>query len=324
MRKTIIIGGSGFIGIYLTKLLISSGREVIVVGRKKNVPTALPAGCSYLACNYGDRSILKNILTHGCEVIDLAYSTVPKTSFEDPLYDLVSNLPTSVTLMQEACKIGACKVVFLSSGGTVYGPAHSIPITENHPTCPISPYGITKMAVDRYAMMYYRNEGLPVVVVRPSNAYGEDQRTGTGQGFLAEAIHAILSGRDIEIYGKQGTIRDYIHVSDVASGVMSALNKGHEGRIYNLGTGVGTSNLKIVSILYEFAEKDGFTVRTRTLPARQFDVEANVLDSSLLTNDTGWAPKIELEAGIQKMWNVAKARKMSKTNSGNIFDDHKN
>ena len=313
MKKTIVIGGSGFIGTHLTKLLISSGREVCVVGRKENAPRALPAGCSYLAGNYGDRSTLKKILTPGFEVVDLAYSTVPKTSFEDPLYDLTSNLPSSVLLMEEALKIGVRRLLLVSSGGTVYGPVESLPITENHPTCPISPYGITKLAIDRYAMMYHRNEGLPAIVGRPSNAYGEDQGSGTGQGFLAHAIHSILSGRDVEIYGQEGTVRDYIHVSDVASGLMAALDKGHDGKIYNLGTGVGASNFEVISIVREFAEKDGFTVRTKILPSREYDVDANVLDSSRLTNDTGWSPKIRLKEGIRQVWNVAKGRKLSKS-----------
>jgi UDP-glucose 4-epimerase len=312
MKKTIIIGGSGFIGTYLTKLLISSGREVCVVGRKENAPRTLPKGCHYITANYGGRNALKNILTVGCEIIDLAYSTVPKTSFEDPLYDLISNLPASVALMQEAGKMGAGKIVFLSSGGTVYGPAKSIPITENHPTCPISPYGITKLTIDRYAMMYHRNEGLPTVVVRPSNAYGDNQCSGTGQGFLAEAIHAILSGRDVEIYGQEGTIRDYIHVSDVALGVMAALDRGLDGKIYNLGTGVGASNFEVISILREFTERDGFAVRTRILPTRNYDVEVNVLDSSQLRSDTGWFPKTGLKEGIQQMWNDAKERKANR------------
>jgi UDP-glucose 4-epimerase len=313
MKKTIVIGGSGFIGTYLTKLLISSGREVCVVGRKENAPRTLPKGCHYIAANYRDRKVLQNILSVGCEIIDLAYSTVPKTSFEDPLYDMTSNLPSAVAMMEEAGKMGACKVLLLSSGGTVYGPAQSIPITENHPTCPISPYGITKLTVDRYAMMFHRINGLPVVVVRPGNAYGEFQGIGKGQGFLAEAIHAILSGRDVEIYGQEGTIRDYIHVSDVALGVMAALDKGPEGKIYNLGTGVGTSNFEVISILREFTERDGFAVRTRILPARNYDVEANVLDSSQLRSDTGWCPKIGLREGIQQVWNVAKGRKLSKS-----------
>ena len=308
MNRTIVIGGSGFIGRHLTKQLIASGREVHVVGRKESAASALPEGCRYIIGDYGNAHALREILSPGCEVIDLAYSTVPKTSFEDPLYDLTSNLPSSVTLLQEALKMGVRRVMLVSSGGTVYGPVESLPITENHPTCPISPYGITKLAVDRYAMMYHRNEGLPVIVVRPGNAYGQDQRTGTGQGFLAAAIHAILSGREIELYGEQGTIRDYVHVSDVASGILGALEMGNDGKIYNIGTGTGASNMEIVRMLRELAEEDGLAVRTKILPARRFDVEANVLDSSRLQTDTGWMPKISLKEGIRQMWNAAKQK----------------
>jgi UDP-glucose 4-epimerase len=159
--------------------------------------------------------------------------------------------------------------------------------------------------IDRYAMMYHRNEGLPVIVVRPGNAYGEDQRTGTGQGFLAAAIHAILNGDEIQIYGEQGTIRDYVHVSDVASGILAAFENGHDGRIYNIGTGIGTSNMEVLSILSDFAKRDGFPVRMRILPARQFDVEANVLDSSRLKNEAGWLHKIALKEGIRRIWEHA-------------------
>jgi UDP-glucose 4-epimerase len=312
VKQTIVIGGSGFIGKYLIQLLIAAGREVHVIGRRESVPMELPEGCRYIVGNYGDRNTLKKILTPGCEVVDLAYSTVPKTSFEDPLYDLISNLPSSVALMDEASKIGVSRIVLVSSGGTVYGPVDTLPITENHPTHPISPYGITKLAVEHYAMMYHRIGKLRVIVVRPGNAYGEGQRSGTGQGFLAEALHAIFSGGEVEIYGQQGTIRDYIHISDVALGVMAALNKGHDGKIYNLGTGVGASNLEVISILREFAEKDGFALRTRILPARDYDVEANVLDSARLRSDTGWFPKTGLKEGIQQMWNAAKDRKANR------------
>lgn len=302
MSCTIVIGGSGFIGRFLAKQLIASGREVYVVGRKECAARALPEGCGYISGDYGNAHALREILRPECEVIDLAYSTVPKTSFEDPLYDLTSNLPSSVTLLQEALRVGVRRVVLVSSGGTVYGSVESLPITENDPTRPISPYGITKLAVERYAMMYHWNKGLPVIVVRPSNAYGEDQRVGTGQGFLAAAIDAILSKRDIEIYGEQGTIRDYIHVTDVASGILSALENGHDGKIYNIGTGIGASNLEIISMLREFAERDGFSVRVQILPPRGFDVEANVLDSSRLWNDTGWTHRIGLKEGVERMW----------------------
>jgi UDP-glucose 4-epimerase len=306
MNGTIIIGGSGFIGRQLIKHLIAEGRDVQVVGRSLEPRYVLPKGCRYYSCNYGDVQAIRKILTSESEVIDLAYSTVPKTSFEDPLYDLASNLPNSVAFLQESARIGVKKVLIVSSGGTVYGPATFLPITENHPTRPISPYGITKLAIDCYAMMYFRNAGLPIVIVRPSNAYGEDQRTGSGQGFLAAAIRAVLEARDIDIYGEKGTIRDYIHVSDVALGIQAALSSGKEGNIYNIGTGIGSTNMEVLSMLRCHAVASGLDVRVRLLPARGFDVDANILDSTHLRNDTGWAPKIDLFHGISMVWNNAR------------------
>ncbi len=115
-------------------------------------------------------------------------------------------------------------------------------------------------------MMFHRNSGLPVMVIRPANAYAEDQRAGTGKGFIATAVAAILAGREIEIYGSEGTVRDYILVSDVAAGIVAALDCGSDGEIYNLGTGVGTSNAGVVKILAGLAQVRGMVVRTKILP----------------------------------------------------------
>jgi UDP-glucose 4-epimerase len=302
MKTCLVIGGAGFIGSHVTRLLCESGREVVVIGRRAKADRVLHPACRYLSGDYSDRAFLRSVLKTACEVIDLAYSTVPKTSFEDPIFDLLSNLPASVGLFQEALAAGVSRVLIVSSGGTVYGPADRLPIREDHPTVPVSPYGITKLATDRYAMMFYRNEGLPVMVVRPANAYGEDQRAGTGQGFIAAAVAAVLSGREIEIYGREGTVRDYIHVSDVAAGIVAALDHGESGEIYNIGTGVGTSNAGIVRMLEEFADEQGITVQTKILPPRHFDVEANILDSTKLRMRSGWAPAVPLEQGVSRVW----------------------
>lgn len=307
MKKCLVIGGAGFIGSHVTQLLCESGREVVVLGRRARSDRDLHPGCRYLCGDYSDRAVLRRLLEAGCEVLDLAYSTVPKTSFEDPVFDLLSNLPASVGLFQEALAAKVSRVLIVSSGGTVYGPTDRLPIGEGHPTAPVSPYGITKLATDRYAMMFHRNEGLPVIVVRPANAYGEDQRTGTGQGFIAAAVTAVHSGREIEVYGREGTIRDYIHVSDVAAGIVAALDHGDDGEIYNIGTGVGTSNAGIVRTLEGFARDQNIVVKTKILPARHFDVEANVLDSSKLRAKSGWMPAIGLEEGLARVWKAGSA-----------------
>ncbi len=305
MKACVVIGGLGFIGRHVTRLLYESGRDVTVLGRRPNNDLFLTTKIRFISGDYSDRPLLRSILKKGCEVIDLAYSTVPKTSYDDPVFDLLSNLPASVGLFQEALEAGVRRVVIVSSGGTVYGPPEELPIRETHPTSPVSPYGITKLTTDRYALMFHRNVGLPVVVARPANAYGEEQRRGTGQGFIAAAIDAVRAGREIEIYGKEGTIRDYIHVIDVATGIISVLDHGEDGEIYNLGTGIGSSNLDIVRMLEGHAEMSNMPVQTKILPERRFDVEANILDSSKLRNRCGWVPKIPLPDGIKKMWEIS-------------------
>lgn len=306
MNKCLVIGGGGYIGRHVVRLLCDSGREVIVLGRSPVPDISLDKRCRYITGDYGNRSLLKRIINQGVEVLDMAYSTVPKTSYEDAVFDLISNLPASVGLFQEALAAGASKVTIVSSGGTVYGPTSISPITEEHRTEPVSPYGITKLTTDRYALMFHRNNGLPVVIVRPANAYGRQQRSGTGQGFIAAAIDAIISNREVEVYGANGTIRDYIHVDDVASGIVESLKHGEVGQIYNLGTGIGTSNMEILDMIKFHAVNDGVNVNIRILPARGFDVEKNILDSQKLWNCCKWKAKIPLNEGLAEMWQERK------------------
>lgn len=299
-----MIGGAGFIGTHVTRLLAESGRDVVVLGRRRQPNTRLPSSVRYLSGDYGDRSVLQRALDGVDEVIDLAYATVPQTSFEDPVFDLLSNLPASVQLLQEAGLKGVAKLVVVSSGGTVYGATDCLPIPEDHPTNPISPYGITKLTLEKYAGMFRAASGLPVVIVRPANAYGEDQRAVGGQGFVAAAMRSIFLDQEVEVFGPEGTVRDYVHVSDVASGIMAALELGEVGDTYNIGTGMGRNNLEVLREIEPFATRDGFRLLTKTLPRREFDVPANVLDSRRLKAVSGWKPEVDFGSGIERAWNA--------------------
>lgn len=309
--RVCVIGGTGFIGTPLTSLLVKAGREVIVMGRSVRPARPLPHGATYIQGDYGDRLMLKKVLSQVSEVVDLAYATAPQTSFADPVFDVIANLPPSVNLLQQAVAEHVERVVLVSSGGTVYGVARELPISEDHPKRPISPYGITKLATENYAWMFNALFDLPVVVVRPANAYGEGQRTLSGQGFIASAMRRVLEGREIEIYGEKGTIRDYIHVTDVAAGIVAALEKGIAGTAYNVGTGEGRSNLDIVKMIEALAVDAGLTVRTRFLPARKFDVPANYLDSKQLHLIAGWHPRVTLQEGLERLWRALSAERKS-------------
>jgi UDP-glucose 4-epimerase len=308
MTHALVIGGSGFIGRPVARLLAAAGREVVVLGRGAPRSDALPAGCRYVQGDYANLGLLRSLLAPDCEVINLAYATVPKTSFGDPTFDLLANLPASVALLQEAASVGVRRLLIVSSGGTVYGAPRQLPIPEEHPTSPISPYGITKLTIDSYARMFHATNDLPVLIVRPANAYGEEQRTGVGQGFIAAAVDAVLRGATVDIYGPRGTVRDYVHVSDVAAGIVAALERGRNGEVYNLGSGVGTANLELLELLRPHIEADGFSLRVQHLPERRFDVAANVLDAAKLRDGADWRPELPLAEGLARFWRHALQR----------------
>jgi len=166
--RSCVIGGGGFIGRYLSEALAASGRDVLVLGRKPEVAFS-DQRIQYKAVDASDMTVLRPLLATCDEVIDLAYATVPKTSYSDPMFDLQSNLPRVVALMEELQHHAHLRrFMVVSSGGTVYGHANRLPISEYSETEPVSPYGITKLTIERYALMYHRLHDLPLVVVRPA------------------------------------------------------------------------------------------------------------------------------------------------------------
>lgn len=300
--KCLVVGGAGFIGCYVSNMLAESRRTVTALGRAPASSRWLSEKVEYISGDYKDRPLMRELLKETDELIDLAYATVPKTSFDDPVNDVLSNLPAGVGLAQEASMANLKKIVFVSSGGTVYGVPQALPIREDHPTNPISPYGITKLTLEKYILMFNAFRGLPAVIVRPSNAYGEYQQAFTGQGFIATAIKSILSRQTVNVFGINGTIRDYLYVEDVARGIIAALNFGEPGDVYNISSGIGLNNMDVLKTIEPFAESQGYPVQINTLPERGFDVSANILDSTKLRNISTWHPEMDFNEGIRRTW----------------------
>jgi UDP-glucose 4-epimerase len=273
------------------------------MGRSAAPIRKLPPGAKYVCGDYADQQLLRKLISQADEVVDLAYATVPQTSFADPIFDIQANLPPSVSMLRSAAEAGLRRVVLISSGGTVYGVARSLPINEEHPTDPISPYGITKLTLEKYGLMFHRLTGLPVIIVRPGNAFGPGQIPEAGQGFVATAIARVLSNREVTIYGQEGTVRDYVHVTDIARGIASALEHGQPGRCYNIGTGIGKSNLDVLRTIEPLASTRGRRIELRVDERRGFDVPVNILDSARLREVSGWTPRVPFDAGIEETWN---------------------
>lgn len=297
-RGTLIIGGAGYIGAHLVHNLLATGRQVTVLDRIALPPHGMPQGVTYVEGDFANLGVISDLLDRHQEVVHLAYATVPNTSFENPLADLLQNLPPTVQLFSEVADRGA-KLLLVSSGGTVYGEAQKLPMPEDHPTQPISPYGVTKLTLENYAYLYAKTHGLQFICIRPSNAYGVGQRPNVGQGFISTAMASIMRGKAIKIFGQVGTVRDYLYISDLVTGIVSALEKGRLLETYNLGSGNGYSNVDVIRAMSPLMNELGYDVRIEHLPDRAFDVKTNILDSSKLRTHTGWVPVIGLDHGLR-------------------------
>ena len=300
---TLIVGGGGFIGqALIMRLLQGKGRRIVVVGRSPAPRYPLPSGVLYIAGNMQEASCMEPLLDRAVEVIDLAYGSVPKTSFEDPLLDVTDNLPASVTLQKLASRRTLRRYLLVSSGGTVYGPPQVLPINEDHATNPISPYGISKLVTEKYATFFWQMAGLPLLIARPANPYGLGQVGQNQQGFIGAAMRAVMQGGSLQVFGPRGTVRDYIYIRDLADGLVAVLDHGQPGEIFNIGTGIGHDNLNIVHALGRFLGPEFMRVPIDTQPSRPFDVGVNILDATRLRAIAGWAPRYSLERGLQETW----------------------
>ena len=222
---------------------------------------------------------------------------MPNTSFENPLADMLQNLPPTVQLFSEIAARNI-KLMLVSSGGTVYGEARKLPIREDHPTRPISPYGVTKLTLESYAHLYAVTHGLSFICLRPANAYGVGQRPFVGQGYISTAMASVLRGQPVIIFGQRGSIRDYLYVSDLATAMVGIVEYGRLFETYNIGSGVGLSNMDVIDVMSPLLKDVGCELRVEHVPERAFDIKVNVLDSKKLIEHTGWKPKVEFREGL--------------------------
>jgi UDP-glucose 4-epimerase len=239
---------------------------------------------------------LKRALHSVDAVFHLVSTTLPKNSNDDPIYDVESNLVGSLRLLEAMVATKVRKIIFISSGGTVYGPPQYLPVDEKHPTNPTVSYGITKLAVEKYLSLYSDLHDIKPVILRVANPFGSKQRLESAQGAVAAFIHKALRGDPIEVWGDGSVIRDYLHVSDVASAFLKAMTYEGPERIFNISSGKGT-NLNELAAIVSIAV--GQKVKKLHLPGRDFDIPSNILSNELAAKELEWKPKLTLEEGIR-------------------------
>lgn len=304
--NVLVLGGEGFIGSHLVEGLVAAGHRVSLFDRDRG-PLLPESVRNSIHAEYGDFCDTEKLapVLHSVDVVyHLISTTLPKSSNDSPLFDVTSNVCGTLNMLEKARAAGVRKVVFVSSGGTVYGVPQSLPISEAHPTEPICSYGITKLAVEKYLHLFYTLYGLDYAVLRVSNPYGDRQQAGRGQGVIGTFVNRIVNDAPIEIWGDGEVIRDYIHVSDVITALLRSADDTGAEKIFNIGSGVGHSLKQILSCLHEIT---GVMPNVRWSEQRSFDVPRNVLDIARATRSLGWSPRMDLIDGIRSVYESALA-----------------
>jgi len=295
----IVIGGGGFIGSHVAEGLLRQGHAVVVFDRPGAPYLQLLAeqGATITMGNFFEYSDLLNALTGMDVAFHFVSTTVPKTSNVDPAFDVQSNLVGTINFLNIAKDVGVKKVLFPSSGGTVYGIPQFTPITEDHPTNPISSYGITKLAVEKYLALFHRLYGLDYGILRISNAYGERQLLKNAQGLIPTIIHQALTRRPLHVWGDGCAVRDYVHVSDIATAFLKILDYEGETKIFNVSSGIGYTVNQVIEMVQ--AIMGGYPEIIYD-PADAYDVPVNILDNSRAKQTLDWSPTLELEEGLRR------------------------
>ena len=304
-KSIALIGGTGFIGTNFIYKYQSTFRSIICIANDQQRFNShkFAENVLFVKASSTKEELISFLKAHEVEfLIDLAYSTVPKTSFEDPLNDIISNLHANVNTFEWVKQLDLKKIIWVSTGGAIYGQTESLLIDEFHPVNPISPYGITKLAIEKYAYMYHKIFNLPIVCLRPSNVFGPHQIPYRGQGFIATAIASIMEGKTITVFGSKGSVRDYLYIEDLITAIYLCLTLSKNGEVYNIGTGIGMNNLDILNNLSEKALSIGKEVKIIIKDSRPFDVDYNVLDSSKFIRQASWDVKNNFSDSLAKTW----------------------
>lgn len=299
-KTCLVLGGRGFIGSHLVTALVAEGWRVRCFDRASPKGVATRVADPRVEVLEGDFTRAEDVAraVEGCDVcFHLVSTTLPKTSNDDPLFDVESNLLSSIQFLQHAHRAGVRRVVFLSSGGTVYGTPRELPIPETHATDPQCSYGIVKLAIEKYLELFRELHGLDYRVLRLSNPFGEGQRLQASQGAVAVFLGKALRGETIEIWGDGTVVRDYVHISDVIAAITRAATAQTISRIFNIGSGAG---LALNGVLDGIEHVLGRPTRRIYLEARSFDVPVNLLDIGRARQELGWEPRLSFLEGLER------------------------
>jgi UDP-glucose 4-epimerase len=312
-RKILVTGGAGFIASHVSDAYLAMGDQVWIVddlssGRRANIP----AGAEFVEMDVRNpdlrnlfREVRFDLVNHHAAQIDV------RASVTDPVRDAQINLLGLLNVAEAALEVGTKRVVFVSSGGVVYGEPEQIPTPEGAPKLPLSPYGVTKLGGEYYLNYYRQIRGLEYVALRYSNVFGPRQDPHGEAGVVAIFCNRLLSGETLTIFGDGEQTRDYVYVKDVVAANMLASHvdmgegQGLDARAFNVGTGVGTSVVGLADVLEGIA---GAGLARNHETERPGELRHSTLDSGLIRS-RGWSPAFTLEQGLRETYeHIARQR----------------
>ena len=297
--RALVSGGAGFIGSHLVSALALDGFDVVMVDRAEGSGPAWAGNVRRVVGDLLDSAAICSALQGVDLVYHLAWSGLPRSSVENPIAHVESNLAPTLALLEACVKSSVKRIVFLSSGGAVYGRALQLPMTEEHPKHPLSIYGVTKLAVESYLEFYWRQYGLDYVILRPSVPYGESQNTNRGQGAVGVFLNCALTGEPITLWGGSEVSRDFFYVGDLATACLAAANMDVERGAYNIGGGNAISLGTLVSTVEEITNT---RLAVTYAPPRNIDPPSIWLDTTKARRVLCWEPQVELSMGIERTW----------------------
>ncbi|MCD6166901.1 UDP-glucose 4-epimerase [candidate division KSB1 bacterium] len=293
----LVTGGAGFIGSNLVDAFVAAGHSTVVVdnlymGRLENLnPKAkfylLDIRAPEVAKVFEFEKI--DVVCHQAAQMDV------RKSVADPGFDAEVNVLGSLNLLQNSLKYGVKKFLFASTGGAIYGEQDYFPADEDHPTRPVSPYGVTKLTVEKYLFYYHQVHGLPYVALRYANVYGPRQNPHGEAGVVAIFTEKMLSGQKPVINGDGRQTRDFVYVGDVVEANLRALEY-EKSDIFNIGTGIETD---VNTIFHKLNQIIGSNTPECHGPPKDGEQLRSVIDYTKAKKLLGWEPKVDLQRGLQ-------------------------
>lgn len=310
MSKIIIFGANGFIGKHLVQRLSqTSDHKIVAFGRFSDYqrgavsPLKEYPNVQIVAGDFFNRSEVAAVLDGADYVFHLISTTTPATSNDDPFIDVQTNVLGSIELFELCAERNVKKIIFLSSGGTVYGDINSDAITEQAIPQPRSPYGIGKLTIEHYLRYFKFTSKLDYTVYRVANPYGPGQNIYGKQGVIPIFMHKFLTGQPITIFGTGDMVRDYIYVEDLANMIVESYARINHHDIYNLGSGKGVTVNQIIKAIETCS---GHSVEKNYLPAPPTFLQKSVLSVDRYIGEFKIRPTTSLDNGIKKTWEYVK------------------